>query len=224
MLRQRLVPLVAFLALALVLSAVPGTSVGSKAPLSDPEFGWTLISGGSQSNMGKVNPYRINELRHRYGRRFLCIREGDEIWVITDEALVRRGEDTAGIITEYQPAIADMARAEAQLSLSEQTHEDEKAELRERRREIQKAIDANERRGRSTKELEQELFQVSTQFQAIQGVEESTRLTADEKKRLIRQRDKAAVRVKAGYDRINAGMRELLSVAKERRRAELVKP
>jgi hypothetical protein len=223
MLRRRLVPLTAVLALALsTISA--GIATGTKAQLSNPEFGWTLISGGSQSNMGKVNPYMINDLRHRYGRRFLCIREGDEVWVITDEALVRSGEETASIITEYQPAIADMAQAEARLSLSEQTHEDEKAELRERRREIQKAIDTSGRRGHSTEELEQELFQVNTQYKAIQGVEESARLTAADKKRLIRQRDKASIRVRVGYDRINGGMRELLSVAKERGRAELVKP
>jgi hypothetical protein len=222
MLRQRLVALTAFL--ALVLSTVPiRTFANSKPALSDIEFGWTLISGGSQSNMGKVNPNMINDLRHRYGKRFLCIRDGDEIWIITDKALVRRGEDTASIITEYQPAIADMAQADALLSMSEQKHEEEKAELRERHREIQKAIDANERRGRSTKDLEQELFQADTQLQAIQGVEESARLTADEKKRLIRQRDKASVRVKVGYARINAGMRELLNLAKERGRAELVK-
>ena len=221
MLRLWMVPLAAILGLVLTVST--STPASSRLPLSNPEFGWTLISGGSQSNMGKVDPYKINDLRHRYGKRFLCIRDRDEVWVITDEALVRRGESTASIITEYQPAIADMARAEAQLSMSEDTHEDEKAELRERRMEIQKAIDANERHGRSTKDLEQELFQANTQLQAIQGVEESARLTPEEKKQLIRQRDKASVRVKVGYDRINAGMRELLNLARERGRAELVK-
>ena len=221
MLRSRLVPLTAFL--ALVLSTTPtSTSAGSR--LSNPEFGWTLISGGSQSNMGSVKPNMINGLRHRYGRRFLCIRDRDEIWVITDKELVQRGEDTAGIITEYQPAIADMAQAEARLSLSEDRHDDEKAELRERRGELRKEIAANERRGRSTEELEQELFQINTQLQALQGVEESNRLTADEKKQLIRQRDKASVRVKVGYDRINAGMREILDLAKERGKAEPVRP
>jgi len=203
---------------ALVLSTIPaGASAGSD------RFGWTLVSGKSQSNMGDVSPNRINELRHRYGRRFLAIQDGDEMYVITDKALVRRGEDTTMVIHEYQPDIADMAQAEAQLSLSEQNHEDEKAELRARRKEIRKSIDDNERRGRSTEDLEQELFQADVQLQAIRGIEESSRLTDQEKRKLTRQRDKASVKVKVGTDRINRGMRELLEDAKGAGKAERVR-
>jgi hypothetical protein len=210
--RQLFAGLIVSLALLLSSSTVKAAE--------NEEFGWTIVSGTSQSNMGQLNPRMIQDLRHRYGDRFLVIRDGDEKYVITDEALVRRGEDITSEIRNYQPEIGDMAEAEARLSLSKQNHEEEKVALKERRRKIRTAIENNERRGRPTRALERDLFQATVQLQAIQGLEENSRLSADEERRLMRQRERASARLKVGTDRINREMRELLDTAKSSGRAE----
>ena len=203
--------------LTLLLSSLPSTA---KAATGNEDFGWTIISGKSQANMGQLSPRLIQDLRHRYGDRFLVIRDGEESYVITDEALVRRGEDIASEIRNYQPEIGDMAQAEARLSLSKQNHEEQKAALKERRKKILTAIEVNERNGRPTEDLERELFQATVQLQAIRGLEENSRLSAGEEKKLVRQRERASARVKVGTDRINREMRELLDMAKSRGLAE----
>ena len=184
------------------------------------DFGWTIVSGKTQCNMDYSSPHAIRELRNRYGDRFLAIRDGEEKYLITDEALVRRGEEITNQIKDYQPDIGDMAQAEAKLSLSEQSHARKKAALKTRRKEILSAIEANERRGRSTESLEQELFHATVELQAIQGLEQNTRLSAEEKKRLERRRERASARVKVGTDKMDREMRELLDTAKSSHRAQ----
>jgi len=208
--------------LTLLLSSFPSTGIvpACKAAQGNEDFGWTIISGKSQANMGQLSPRMIQDLRHRYGDRFLVIRDGEESYVITDEALVRRGEDIASEIRNYQPEIGDMAQAEARLSLSKQNHEEQKDALKERRKKILTAIEVNERNGRPTEDLERELFQATVQLQAIRGLEENSRLSAGEEKKLVRQRERASARVKVGTDRINREMRELLDMAKSRGLAE----
>ena len=208
--------------LTLLLSSFPSTGIvpACKAAEGNEDFGWTIISGKSQANMGQLSPRMIQDLRHRYGDRFLVIRDGEESYVITDEALVRRGEDIASEIRNYQPEIGDMAQAEARLSLSKQNHEEQKDALKERRKKILTAIEFNERNGRPTEHLERELFQATVQLQAIRGLEENSRLSAGEEKKLVRQRERASARVKVGTDRINREMRELLDMAKSRGLAE----
>jgi hypothetical protein len=214
--RRQLLVVPAVSLMLLSAGMAPGATLGSE------DFGWTIVSGKTQCNMDYSSPQAIRELRHRYGDRFLAIRAGDERYLITDEALVRRGEEITNQIKDYQPDIGDMAQAEAKLSLSEQNHERKKAALKERRKEILAQIEDNERRGRPTEHLEQELFQATTELQAIRGLEQNTRLSSEERRRLERQRERASARVKVGTDKMDREMRELLDTAKSSEKAELL--
>jgi hypothetical protein len=114
-----------------------------------------------------------------------------------------------------EPEIGDLAGAEAKLALA-QVNYGSRERLERQQRALEKALQEAERDGEATRELEQKLFGAQVALQVNESMERENRLTAEEKRNLIRRRDKASERVSRGMARINAEIREILDRAKSR--------
>lgn len=212
---------VAVVAVALPSAAVARSSSHSMSFGTDDEFAWAIISDQHQSMSGGID-MDLEELKDQYGDRFLVVRDGDERYVITDEGLVRRAERSASEIRKYGTEIGEIARTQARLSLSENRQDKSIAKLSKRRKALEKAIEVSERRRESTDDLEQDLFRIRVEMQALEGVQRGFALTSDERDDLSRRRDVAKERLQRGVRRIQRDMREILETAKSRGLAERV--
>src|SRR5262245_8719803 len=190
----------------------------------DDDFGWAFISDHGRSisgNMGSHESERLGELQNRYDK-FLYIRDKDEHYVITDDELMERGRRTIMQIQNYSKEIGEIAGAEAKFAMEKVGHEKQREQLVRKRKELEKEIDRLEARGEDTSDLERELFSVDVNIQVVTSMKQSSQLSDEERRELTERRDRASARLKKGWSKIKAEMREILDDAKERHLAKRI--
>jgi hypothetical protein len=204
--------------LALTILASSGTALAGFGPkgLGNDAFGWAILTReGETMSTGVLARETLRKIQKQYGPDLLVIADGDERWVITDPGLVRDAVRAARKVRDLEPEIRDLAGAQAKLAMS-QANNGSRERLERRQRALEKALRDSERDGEATEELEQELFGARVALQVNESMARENRLTADEKRDLIRRRDNASERVNRGMARINADFREILDRAKSR--------
>ena len=221
---RKLIPLAAMI-LAVVLMAMPASAHWNNrgADFGDKDdFGWTIISPDGQAMASALYHDHIDEWKSRFGDEFLIIRDKGDRYVIADEALVQRAKKASREIRNHQEEIGEAARTLARLSLSEMRTGKRQARLEERRRQIEREIDAQERHGESTDALDLELIAVSSELRALRSLQTQNRLSAEEKRDLTRRSDEASERLQRVMDRIDQEMRSIFETAKSRHLAHPV--
>ncbi|HKQ18817.1 MAG TPA: hypothetical protein VJW75_03640, partial [Candidatus Eisenbacteria bacterium] len=202
--------------LALTILASSSTALAGFGPNNlgdDDQFGWAIQTrDGETSSTGVFARETLRKIKKQYGPELLVIADGDERYVITDPGLVREALRSSRKVKDLQPEIGDLAGAQAKLALS-QVNYGSRERLERRQRELEKAMERAERDGEATEELEHKLFEARIALQVSENMERQYLLTADEKRNLVRQRDKASEQVRRGMSRINAEIREILERA-----------
>lgn len=189
----------------------------------DDDFHWAIVSDDGMNLSGHFDRDLIEELKERHEEPFLLIGEDDEEYLITDENLVERAQKAGQRIREHAAEIGALARAQARLSLGDSRLDRRVEKLERKRKALKKSIRDAERRGDSTDEIEQELFQVKVALRALEGVERGFALTSKERDELIEQRDGASQRLRRAVDGIKREMREISKTAKSRGLAERIR-
>src|SRR5215204_767202 len=87
------------LALALILPSLTFAHPHPH-PGSDDDLGWILIDGERQSMSDMRDIDDIERLKDCYGDEVLCVREGDERYVITKPAYIERARMAARRVSE----------------------------------------------------------------------------------------------------------------------------
>ena len=210
-------PAIALLSLTILASS--GTALadfGLNGLGDDENFGWAILTrDGETMSTGVPARETLRKIQKQYGPELLVIADGDERYVITDPGLIREALRASRKIKDMEPEIGELAGAQAKLALA-QVNYGSRERLEHRQRELEKALRDAERDGESTEELEQKLFGAQVALQVNENMARENRLTAEEKRDLIRRRDKASERVSRGMARINAEIREILDRAKSR--------
>jgi signal recognition particle GTPase len=221
--RRYLPTLIALLALAILAPSGRAHAEFNPIALGDEEhFGWALLTrDGASMSTGILAWETLKKMKSEYGPELLVIADQDERYVITDPGLIREAQRAHRKIRDMEPEIGELAEAQARLSLGQVNH-GSRERLERRLRTIEKAIQNAERDGEATEQLEQELFEVRVGLQVNESMERQNRLTAEQKRDLIRRRDKGSERVSRGMSRINAEVREILARAKSRHLARRV--
>jgi len=215
--------LIALLAFATL--SMSGTALASANPIAledDDQFGWAILDrDGATQSFGIRAGETLRKIKGQYGPELLVIVDRDQRYVITDAGLIQDALRESRKIRDMEPDIAELAQAQAKLTMAElNRHPGERLERRER--ELEKALGDAERNGEVDEELRQELFEARVALQVSESMERQTRLTADERRDFARQRDKAAERVNRGMSKIRAEIREILQRAKSRGLARLL--
>jgi hypothetical protein len=210
-------PAIALLSLTILASS--GTALadfGLNGLGDDENFGWAILTrDGETMSTGVPARETLRKIQKQYGPELLVIADGDERYVITDPGLVRDAVRAARKVRDLEPEIGDLAGAQAKLAMS-QVNYGSRERLERRQRALEKALQDAERDGEATEELEQELFGARVALQVNESMARENRLTANEKRDLVRRRDKASERVSRGMARINAEFRDILDRAKSR--------
>jgi hypothetical protein len=209
--------LVALLTLTILSSSSPALAgFGPNNLENDDQFGWAILTrDGETMFTGVLARQTLRKIEKQYGPELLVIVDNDERYVITDPGLIREALRASRKIKDMEPEIGDLAGAEAKLALA-QVNYGSRERLERQQRALEKALQEAERDGEATRELEQKLFGAQVALQVNESMERENRLTAEEKRNLIRRRDKASERVSRGMARINAEIREILDRAKSR--------
>jgi hypothetical protein len=211
--------------LALAIPGPPGMAHDGFTPIAlgeEEHFGWAILTrDGKSMSTGVLAWETLRKIKKQYGPELLVIADRDERYVITDPGFIRDAQRATRKIQDMKPEIAELAEAQSRLSIGE-VSQGERERLKVRERALEKAIQDAERDGEATKELEQKLFEVRLGLQINEGMERQSRLTADEKRDLIRRRDRATERVNRGMSRIHAEVRDILEEAKSRNLARLL--
>ena len=221
---RNLVQIMAMVAIASLI-ATPSSARGRNQGQDfneDGDFSWTVISPDGQAMASQLYRDRIDEWKDRFGEEFLIIRDGEHKYVIADKELFQRAKRASGEIRKHSSEIGAYANAQARLSMAEMRTDERQAELKERRRQIEREIQDRERRGRSTDALDQKLLAVTSELQALRSMQTQNRLSPDEKRALRRRSDEASERVQRVVDRINQEMRSIYETAKSRNLAHPV--
>jgi len=182
----------------------------------DGDFGWSIVRDKGETNSGQIDRDLMRDLKDRYATPFLIISDKSDRYVITDEKLVHRAEDSAEEIQKYGKEIGEIAGAEAKLALSDTRHDSQKSEIERKRKSLEEEIRSGNPDRERLDDIENELFQLRIELHALEGVERGSRLTAEERDDLKERRAVAKKRLQVGIDRINEEMREILDTAKER--------
>jgi len=221
--RIRAVMLAAGLVLTLAAPAARADNFSSGYGFgNDDDFAWTIVSGDNTSMSGQLDQEKLDDLKDRFGSRFLYIEDKDQGWVITNRGLIDRAQRASQRIGKYGREIGEMARASAKLALDARRPNREIGRLREERRELRREIDRAERNGDSTDELEKELFKVNVAIQANEGMAQSWKLSSEERDDLTRRREAASAKLREAVREIHQEMRDILQDARERHLAERV--
>ncbi|HTM00729.1 MAG TPA: hypothetical protein VL503_06355 [Candidatus Omnitrophota bacterium] len=186
------------------------------------DFTWAVVDGGNTSMSGQVDHPTLDQLKDRFGERFLYIEDDEDGYVIIDRAMVERAHRATERIGRYGREIGEIARTQAKLSLSEARPKIRRAELLREQAELRREIDRAERQGEPTDRLERRLDRVTTRLEVEDQVYGGFALSSDEKQDLTRRRDEAKARLHEAVEQVNREMRDILRDAKERRIAEPV--
>lgn len=221
--RIRTVLLAAGLALTLIAPAALAGHHSSRFGFGDDDdFSWTIVAGDNTSMSGQLDPEKLDDLKDRFGSRFLYIRDKDQGWVVTNHEMIERAQRASERIGRYGREIGEMARASAKLALEARRPTRDIARLREERRELRREIERAERNGDATDDLEQELFQVNIAIQANEGIAQNWKLSSEERDDLTRRREAASAKLHEAVREIHQEMRDILQDARERHLAEPV--
>lgn len=188
----------------------------------DENFRWAFVSDHGRNISGNLNHENISALKGRYKQDFLYIRDGDESWVITDPDMIARGHRAEEQIKNYNKEISEIANAEAKFAMAGMINDKKVAKLEARRRSIEDEIDKLGARGEDTSDLEQELFEVKVEAEALSSMHRNAHLTSEERRDLTERRDRAQARLSKGMQKIEADFRTILSDAREQHLAERV--
>jgi hypothetical protein len=211
---RRLALSISALTLALAGFSYAHAPNGLSAWSDDGVFNWAIISDEGQSMSGKLDSDLIQDLKARYKEPFLLIRDGDDQYVITDRKLVERGQRAAREIQKYGREIGEIARTQASLALSDVNHGPRGGKLEKRRDALENEIRSGNPSRERLDEIEQELFRISVELQALEGVERGNALTPEKRSELTERREVAKERLDRGIKRINQEMRGILKDAK----------
>lgn len=77
-------------------------------------LGWVIVSGGITSVSDMSDLESLEEFRHRFGSRFLYLRDGDDHYVIRDEEMIDRAQRAARSIKIHGKEMGMLARFELQ--------------------------------------------------------------------------------------------------------------
>ena len=186
------------------------------------DFTWAVVDGGATSMSGQLDHPTLEQLKDRFGERFLYIEDDEDGYVITDRAMVERARRATERIGRYGREIGEIARTQAKLSLSDARPKMRRAELLREQAELRREIDRAERQGEPTDRLERRLDRVTTRLEVEDQVYRGFELSSDEKQDLTRRRDEAKARLHEAVEQVNREMRDILRDAKDRRIAEPV--
>ena len=186
------------------------------------DFTWAVVDGDNTSMSGQLDHPTLEQLRDRFGERFLYIEDDEDGYVITDRAMVERARRATQRIGRYGREIGEIARTQAKLSLSESRPKIRRAELLREQAELRREIDRAERQGEPTDRLERRLDRVTSRLEVEDQVYRVFALSSDEKRDLTRRRDEAKARLHEAVEQVNREMRDILRDAKDRRIAEPV--
>ncbi|HYJ34411.1 MAG TPA: hypothetical protein VE326_14475 [Candidatus Binatia bacterium] len=186
------------------------------------DFTWAVVDGQSTSMSGQLDHPTLQDLKDRFGDRFLYIEDDEDGYVITDRAMVERARRATQRIGQYGREIGEIARTQVKLSMSEARPKLRRAELLREQAELRREIARAEREGEPTDRLERRLDRVTTRLEADEEVDRGFELSSDEKRDLTRRRDEAKARLHEAVEQVNREMRDILRDAKGRRIAEPV--
>ena len=218
-------PLATIVAVGLMLSAACLAHEHGNFGLGygdDGDFNWSIVTADGRINTTQLDSDLLDNLKARYGTPFLVVGEGSDRYVITDKKLVERAQKSALEIQKYGREIGELAGAEAKLSLGDTHHEAQMARINKQRKTLEEEIRSGETDRERLDQIEDELFQLKVELQALRSMEKSNALTSEERADLKRQRDLAKEKLQVGIDRINKDMREILEIAKERNLAKKI--
>jgi hypothetical protein len=209
-------------ALALAL-LVPSLTVAHSHPHSgsDDDLGWILIDGERQSMSDMRDIDDVDDLKARYGDEVLCIREGDERYVITKPVYMERARKAARRVSENKE-IVKLARTEAKLAMSRAMGPKSRAKLVRMEAQLQGRIARNEAQEDFTKDLERELERVRRELDALDSnsrTDDET-LTGAEERDLERRREGARARLQVAVQGLRDEIREILREARAKGDAE----
>ena len=223
--QSRFTPAVSVLLALASLTLAPAAFATHKSGFSygtDDDFSWAFVSNHGRNISGNLNGDPIGKLKDRYDGEFLYIRDGEERWVITDPEMIARGHRAEEQIKNYNREISEIANAEAKFAMAGLNNDKKLAKLAARRRALEVEIAKLEKNGEDTSDLDQELFEVKVESQALSSMHQNAQLTTEERRELTERRDRASVRLKKGMQKIEGDLRQILSDAREQHLAERV--
>lgn len=230
---RRIVIAFAAAALAIVPPALTRAHSGDHGPAhadadhgfaygDDDNFGWAVVSGDQTSMSGVLDHGTLESLKDRFGDDFLVIDDGGHRFVITDDKLFERAQETARDLQKYGREFGEIARAQVRLSLGGASPDRRIERLERRLAAVEREMRDEERHGGSTDDLEIDVMQLRAQLDALKGLQKSFSLTADERGDLTRRKEEAQDRLRRCVRQIHDDMKDILKEAKARHLAEPV--
>src|SRR4051812_8517243 len=132
------------------------------------QLGWVLLKGGHNSS-SSLNNEDLDDIKARFGREFLYIRDGSDRYVIRDRRLMQRAEDSMKPIQEAGREIGRAVGDKVGYSVGRSQGSREQARLVRRIDRVSSRIDRLSERDEDTQDLEIELNQLQRQLDTLKG-------------------------------------------------------
>jgi hypothetical protein len=188
---------------------------------SRDDFGWALVHDGNNSS-SSLERENIDAIRGKYGDDILYIRDGEERYVIRDEGLMHRAEESLKPIEDAGREIGVAVGAKVRYSLGRSQGSREQARVERRIARLSRRIERMSEEGEDVRDLEIERGVLEGQLESMREDRSFSHDDGDREADLEAATQRATRHMHEATRKLRQDLRSILRDAKARHLAESV--